>query len=303
MRSPATVPAVDEQLKHAVSGAADSFAQAVWRRFIRNKFAVTGAAVLLILTLVSIFAPLLAPYGRDDFNLNASFASPSATHLLGTDDVGRDTFTRLLYGGRVSLTIAVTCVVIYMALGVTVGAIAGYYGGVVDNILMRIVDVFVSFPFLPLLLTIVAIRGPSVVNLIGAICFIFWTTPARLVRGEILSLREREFIQAANAMGAPSWRIILRHLLPNAMAPLIVQATLDIAGIILTEAALSFLGFGVRDPIPTWGNMMSEARSLTVLTTRWNLWVPPGLAIFLSVLSINFLGDGLRDALDPRLKE
>lgn len=297
------LPDAEEQFKHAVSGAEDSFAKAVWRRFVRNKFAVAGAVILFILSLLSVLAPVLAPYGRDDFNLQSTFTLPSATHLLGTDDVGRDVLTRLLYGGRVSLTVALTCVVIYMSLGVIVGAAAGFFGGVVDNVLMRIVDVFVSFPFLPLLLTIVAIRGPSMTNLIGAICFLFWTTPARLVRGEILSLREREYVLAANAMGAPSWRIIARHLLPNALAPLIVQATLDIAGIILTEASLSFLGFGVKDPIPTWGNMMSQAQSLTVLTTRWNMWVPPGVAIFLSVLSINFLGDGLRDALDPRLKE
>lgn len=297
------LPNNEEELKHAVAASADTFAKAVWRRFTKNKLAVVGAAILLFLTLISILAPLLAPYGRDDFNLMAGFAKPSATHLLGTDDTGRDTFTRLLYGGRVSLYIAVTCVVIYMVFGVAVGAAAGFFGGVVDNVLMRLVDVVVSFPFIPLLLTIVAIRGPSVANLIFAICFLSWTVPARLVRGEILSLREREYIQAARAMGAPSVRIIWRHLLPNALAPLIVQATLDIAYIILTEAILSFLGFGVKDPIPTWGNMMTEAQSLTVLTTRWNLWVPPGLAIFLAVLSINFLGDGLRDALDPRLKE
>ena len=297
------LPDSEDELKQGLSASADSFGRAVWRRFVRNKFALVGAVLLLLFSLISILAPVLAPYGRDDFNLMATLAKPSASHLLGTDDSGRDVLTRLLYGGRVSLSIALACVVIYMVVGVAVGAIAGFFGGIVDNILMRIVDVVVSFPFLPLLLTIVAIRGPSIINLIAAICFLSWTTPARLVRGEILSLREREYIQAANAMGAPAGRIIWRHLLPNALAPLIVQGTLDIAFVILTEAALSFLGFGVKDPIPTWGNMMSEAQSLNVLTHYWNLWIPPGLAIFLSVLSINFLGDGLRDALDPRLKE
>lgn len=303
MDSTAAVPQEElDQLKQGLSTHSDSFARSVWRRFKRNRMALIGAAIMLILVVVSILAPVIAPYGRDDFNTKLTYSPPSAAHLLGTDSTGRDALTRLLYGGRVSLTVAFVSVIIYMVLGTAIGAAAGFFGGVVDSVLMRLGDIVLAFPFLPLLLTIVAIRGAGITNMIGAIIFLYWTIPARLVRGEFLSLREREYVQAAQAMGAPSVRIIWRHLLPNSLAPLIINATLDVAGVILIEAFLSFLGFGVPDPTPTWGGMMSNALDYTILTTKWFLWVPPGLAIFLSVLSINFVGDGLRDALDPRMK-
>ena len=284
-----------------------SFAAAVFRRFLRNRMAVLGAVVLLTLVLLSVFAPVITQatlgWGRDEIDIRYIRSAPSARHPLGTDSAGRDNLTRLLYGGRVSLAIALGSVGIYMSLGVAIGAVAGYFGGKVDNVLMRLVDIIQSFPFLMFALTIVAIRGPSVSNLVFAIVFLSWPVPARLVRGEFLSLRERDFVEAARAMGAGGFRMAVRHMLPNAMAPLIVNATLEVAGIILSEAGLSYLGFGVSQPVPTWGNMLTEANNMAVLQRMPWSWLPPGLMIFLTVLSINFMGDGLRDALDPRLKQ
>lgn len=277
-----------------------------WRRFRRNKLAVAGLIVLTLIVLITIFAgpltKLTLGWGRDEFELTAIRAAPSARHPLGTDSVGRDVLTRLLYGGQISLMIAAISVVSSIVIGTIVGSAAGFFGKTVDNILMRLVDIVNSLPFLPIALTLVAIFGPSVKNLIFAIILTGWPGPARLVRGEFLSLRERDYVEAARATGAPAARIIFRHILPNAFPPLIVTATLDIAGTILSEAALSYLGFGVRVPVPSWGNMLSEANNIVVLTKLPWLWVPPGLLIFLTVLSVNFIGDGLRDAMDPRLK-
>lgn len=284
-----------------------SMAANVFKRFRKNRLAMLGAIVLLLLILVSLFAPMITEatvgWGRDEIDIKYIRAEPSPRHPLGTDSAGRDNLTRLLYGGQVSLAIALGSVLIYMAIGIIIGAVAGFFGGWIDNVLMRFVDIVQSFPFLLLALTIVAIRGPAVSNLVFAILFLSWPIPARLVRGEFLSLRERDFVEAARATGASPFRIILKHMLPNAMAPLIVNATLEVAGIILFEAALSYLGFGVSQPIPTWGNMLSEAQNMGTLTRMPWMWLPPGLMIFLTVLSINFMGDGLRDALDPRLKQ
>lgn len=281
----------------------ETFAQAVWRRFKKKRLALVGAVILLLLSIMSIVAPFVTHYGRDEIDIKHVHAKPGYRHPMGTDSVGRDTLTRLVYGGQVSLSIALICVVTYMVIGTLAGALAGYYGGWVDNLIMRLCDVVIAFPFLALALTIMALWGASYWNIVAAIVFLSWPGPARLIRGEFLSLRERDYVEAARATGAKAWRIILKHMLPNAMAPLIVQATLAIGGIILLEAALSFLGFGIKEPTPTWGNMLNEATSLTVLTDMPWLWIPPGLMIFLTVLSINFLGDGLRDALDPRLKQ
>ncbi len=297
----------DDLIRQGLSESPGTWAKAVWMRFRRNRTALLGAFVLTVLVLVTLFAPVITKaalgWGRDEIDQRAIRAAPSVVHPLGTDSVGRDQLTRLLYGGRVSLSIALGTVVIYMAIGIAVGAVAGYFGGWIDNVLMRLVDVVLSFPFLLLALTIAAIRGPGIENLVFSLVAISWPVPARLVRGEFLSLRERDYVEAARATGALPTRIMFRHMLPNALAPLIVQATLDIASIILIEAALSYLGFGVRMPIPTWGNMLSEAQNMAVLTRMPFLWVPPGLMIFLTVMSINFVGDGLRDALDPRLKQ
>lgn len=285
---------------------ARSFWFYAWRRFRRNKLAVAGLIVLTIIILITIFAAPLTKmtlgWGRDEFELTAIRALPSARHPLGTDSVGRDVLTRLLYGGQVSLAIAGVSVLSSMIIGTIIGSIAGYLGGMVDSFLMRLVDVINSVPFLLLALTLVAILGPSPKNLVFAIILTGWPAPARLVRGEFLSLRERDYVEAARATGAPSGRIIFRHMLPNAIPPLMVAATLDVAGTILFEAALSYLGFGVRVPTPSWGNILTEANNIIVLTKLPWLWVPPGLMIFLTVLSVNFVGDGLRDAMDPRLK-
>ncbi|HLO02832.1 MAG TPA: oligopeptide ABC transporter permease [Symbiobacteriaceae bacterium] len=299
-------PSVPTETEQEASQKARSFWYYAWRRFRRNKLAVTGLVVLTLIVLVTIFAAPLTKltlgWGRDEFELTAIRAIPSARHPLGTDSVGRDILTRLLYGGQVSLTIAAVSVLSNMVIGTIIGSIAGYFGGLVDNLLMRLVDIITSLPFLPIALTLVAIFGPSVRNLIFAIILTGWPGPSRLVRGEFLSLRERDYVEAARATGAPARRIIFRHILPNAMPPLIVSATLGIAGIILAEAALSYLGFGVKVPTPSWGNLLSEANNIIVLTKMPWMWVPPGLMIFLTVLSVNFVGDGLRDAMDPRLK-
>lgn len=298
-RTPDVIEA--EALRSGLTTQAASYWSQAWRRFRRNKLAMVGASILLILIVASIIAPYISPYGRDEIILAERKQGPSDLHLLGTDELGRDLFTRLLYGGRVSFTVAFTTLGIYMAMGILIGGIAGYFGGTLDNILMRLADIVISFPFILLVLTLVAILGPSTQNLIIVLALASWPGPARLVRGEFLSIRERDYVEAAHAMGAPSPRIILRHMLPNAMAPLIVSATLDVAYLILTEASLSYLGFGVRDPVPSWGNMLTAA-DITVLRTQPWVWIPPGVCIFLAVISINFVGDGLRDALDPRLK-
>lgn len=299
-------PSVPAETPEEASQRARSFWFYAWRRFRRNKLAVAGLVVLSILILITVFAgpltKLTLGWGRDEFELTAIRAIPSARHPLGTDSVGRDILTRMLYGGQVSLAIAAVSVLSNIVIGTVIGSLAGYFGGLIDNILMRLVDIVTSLPFLPIALTLVAVFGPSVKNLIFAIILTGWPGPARLVRGEFLSLRERDYVEAARATGAPAARIIFRHILPNAVPPLIVNATLGIAGIILAEAGLSYLGFGVKVPTPSWGNMLSEANNIVVLTKLPWLWVPPGLMIFLTVLSVNFVGDGLRDAMDPRLK-
>lgn len=304
---PAVQSRSKELYRQGLSEQSSSMLAIVWRRFRKNRMAVAGAVVLLILVLLSVFAPFITQqttgWGRDELDLKYTLTGPSARHPLGTDSVGRDNWTRLLYGGQVSMGLAFVAVTTYVIIGIFIGSIAGFFGGWIDNVLMRLVDVVLSFPFLPLALTIVAIRGPGVENLIFAIVFLFWPEPARLVRGQFLALRELDYVEAARATGARPMRIMWRHMLPNAMAPLIVSATLNIAGIILFEAALSYLGFGVQMPVPTWGNMLTEAQNLAVLTRMPWLWIPPGLMIFLTVIAINFVGDGLRDALDPRMKQ
>jgi peptide/nickel transport system permease protein len=300
-------PSVGHDPERGSKEQARSFWFYAWRRFRRNKLAIAGLVTLIVIVLLTIFASPLTKltlgWGRDEFELTAIRAIPSARHPLGTDSVGRDVLTRILFGGQVSLAIAGVSVVSSILIGTLVGAIAGYFGGLIDNLLMRLVDVVTSLPFLPIALTLVAIFGPNIWNLIFAIILTGWPGSARLVRGEFLSLRERDYVEAARATGAPAGRIIFRHILPNAMPPLIVSATLSIGYIILAEATLSYLGFGVRVPIPSWGNILSEANNIIVLTRMPWLWMPPGLMIFLTVLSVNFVGDGLRDAMDPRLKQ
>lgn len=274
-----------------------------WRRFRRSPRAMVGLFILLIVALVAIFAPHLSLHPQDQVNMLVAERPPSGEYWLGTDELGRDVFARLLYGGRISLTVGLVAVGIYLMVGILLGSIAGYYGGWIDNLIMRFTDVILVLPFFPLALTMAVVLKPSIYNTMIILGLLGWTLICRLVRGEFLTLRSRDFVEAAKAEGASDLRIIFGHILPNALAPLIVAATLGVGDAILAEAGLSFLGFGVQQPTPSWGNMLSSAISLKVLVLQPWLWIPPGLMIFIAVLAVNLVGDGLRDALDPRLKE
>jgi peptide/nickel transport system permease protein len=271
----------------------------VWRRLKRSRIGLIGAIVFGLVVLASIFAGLIAPYGKNDIDLFNITAPASTSHWLGTDPLGRDVLTRLLYGGQFSLLIGVGSAVIAVAIGIVIGAVSGYYGGWVDSVLMRFVDLMLAFPSIFLLLIVAAILdGITVANIIIFLAAFGWMWLARIIRGEFLSLKQREFVEAARMIGVPSRRIIFRHLLPNVTGPIIVALTLDIALYILAEATLSFLGFGVKPETPTWGNMLNEARTYSM--THPLLVIAPGLTITFVVLAINFIGDGLRDAFDPK---
>lgn len=274
----------------------------VLQRFLHHRLAVASAIFLLLLLLLSFpLAPVLTPADPDRIDLKAIGKAPSLAHPLGTDMTGRDLWSRLVYGGRVSLSVGVVAVSIYVTLGVLLGSLAGFYGGRVDGWIMRFTEVVMAFPTLIILITIVAIVGPGLFNSMIAIGLIGWTGIARLVRGQILSIREMDFVTAARAVGATQRRILAQHVLPNVIAPIVVAATFGIAGAILTEAGLSFLGLGIKPPTPSWGNMINEAQQLTIIEGKPWIWLGPGLMITLAVLAINFIGDGLRDALDPRM--
>ncbi len=282
-------------------------AQGFWhlalRRFLRHRMAVAGLAVFTAVAVMALAAPVLAPHSPTAIDATAFQAAPSARHPLGTDSVGRDVLSRLIYAARVSLAVGVLAVGMYVVIGTAVGAIAGYAGGTVDLLLSRVMDVVLSFPPLIIILFAVSVVGrPSLWNVIVVLGLLGWPPVARLVRGQVLTLRQQEFVLAARACGADDRLVVIRHLLPNAMAPVLVAATFGTANAILVEAALSFLGLGVQPPTPSWGNMLTDAQSLTVLERMPWLWLPPGFMILISVLAINFVGDGLRDALDPGLR-
>lgn len=291
-----------------------------WRRLRRHKLAMVGLVTLVIVVTLSLFARWLAPYPYEEIDLMRPYAtlmSPGEpgrpVHLLGTDKLGRDIASRLLYAGRISLSVALIVTVLNIALGTVLGAIAGSFGGAVDNVLMRFADLMLTLPTLPLLLVISSSlrqypqlqkflgSNLSVVIIIGILVLFGWMGISRLVRGSVLSLRGQTFIEATRALGAGESRIIFQHLVPNSLAPIIVAATLGFGGVIIAESALSFLGFGIMPPVPTWGNMLNEARN-SPLQYLFTQALSPGFCIFLTVLSVNFIGDGLRDALDPRLK-
>lgn len=277
----------------------ESYLGMAFRRFKKHKLAVAGAIFMIFLTLVAIFAPLISPY--DPYHVTDTFSGPpSKEHWLGTDQVGRDVLSRLIYAARVSLLVGVGSVAISTVIGVFLGLISGYYGGKTDMIIMRVVDVMMSFPPILLVLVAVSIVGPNLRNLILIIGLIAWASVARLVRGSVLSIKQLDYIKASIALGLGTPRILFSHILPNVMAPVLVHATFFMAAVIIIEASLSFLGAGVQPPTASWGNMLTSAQSLTVLTSQPWLWVPPGLMIFITVLSVNFIGDGLRDALDPK---
>jgi len=271
-----------------------------WRYFKRNRLAVGGMAIIIITFLIAGSASLLAPYDPGKTEISQKLKPPSPRHYLGTDNLGRDVFSRMLYGSRISLSVGFVAVAISIIIGILVGALAGYYVGWVDSFLMRFVDIMICFPSFFLILTVVALLGPSLFKVMVVIGITSWMGTSRFVRAEFLSLRERDFTQAAKALGVKDRRIIFRHILPNALAPVFVTATLDVATAILVEAGLSFLGFGVQPPAPSWGNILTEGR--TYIFDAWWLTVFPGLAILITVLSFNLLGEGFRDALDPRLR-
>ena len=272
-----------------------------WVRLWRNRLAISGLALVLGLFAVALLARWLAPYDPDFIDLKQVLMPPSPAHLLGTDTLGRDVLSRIIYGARVSLLVGFVAVGIATLVGVLVGALAGYYGGVLDQILMRLVDLMLCFPTIFLILAVIAVLGPNIWNIMAVIGLTSWMGVARLVRAEFLSLREREFVVAARALGASDARLIWRHLLPNALTPVMVSATLGVAGAILVESSLSFLGLGVQPPTPSWGNMLTMGKD--TIEIAWWLSVFPGLAILVTVMSYNLLGEGIREAIDPRLRD
>jgi peptide/nickel transport system permease protein len=270
-------------------------------QFRKNRMALIGLSCMIMLYLVTLLAPFIAPFDPSEQNLaNRQYIGPSLEHPMGTDKFGRDIFSRVVYGSRISLTIGFVAVGISITLGSMVGAVAGYVGGKTDSVLMRLVDMFLSFPRLVLVLAVVALFTPSIFLLVAVLGATGWMGTSRIVRGQVLALREQDFVQAVKALGLRDWRILLRHVLPNAMAPIIVAATLGIGNTILLEAGLSFLGLGVQPPTASWGSIINDGRG--VLLDAWWISTFPGLAIVLTVISFNLLGDGLRDALDPRLR-
>jgi peptide/nickel transport system permease protein len=273
----------------------------VWRRLRRHKPAIVSFGVVLVMTAACMAAPLLAPYPFDAIDLGAIRQAPSLSHWMGTDNLGRDLFTRLLFGGRVSILIGILAACIATGLGSFIGAISGFYGGRLDNVLMRFTDVVYSIPTLPLLIVLSSYSQAVISYMALIIGLLSWMATARVVRGEVLAIKERAFVEAARSLGAKNLRIIFRHILPNAMGPIVVGATLAVGNAIIVESSLSFLGLGVQPPIPTWGNMLMDGQP-AMAAKPW-LTIFPGLAILLVVLAVNFIGDGLQDALDPTARQ
>jgi peptide/nickel transport system permease protein len=274
----------------------------IFQQFLRHRLAVIGVVVVLLIALSALLADVLAPFDPTHIDPRTLSDIPTREHPLGLDQIGRDVFSRLLYGGRVSLSVGIVAVGMYMSIGIVMGSLAGYFGGWVDAVISRMIDVILSFPRLMLILVLVSLLGPGLRNIMLVLGLLGWPGIARIVRGEILRLRVQDYVLAARAVGVPNGRILLRHILPNAMGPVLVAATFGMAVAILQEAGLSFLGLGVQPPASSWGQMLNQARSLSVLESKPWLWVPPGMMILVSVLCINFMGDGLRDALDPELR-
>jgi peptide/nickel transport system permease protein len=272
------------------------------RRLLRSSpLITTGGAVALLIVLVALAAPLLVPFPADAGSAThpvSALQAPSLHHLFGTDQVGRDVFSRVLEGAHVSPLVALFVLVIACVVGIPLGVVAGYFGGVADEVIMRITDVFLAFPSLLLSLAFAAVLPPSLTSLTIAIAITWWPWYTRLIRGQAASVAGRPYVESCRALGIPTWRILFRHVLPNAVTPLIVQVSLDVGGVILTASALSFLGLGAQDPTPDWGLMIAEGENY--FTTQWWLVTYPGLAILLTALAFNLLGDGLRDVLDPR---
>ncbi|WP_269773555.1 oligopeptide ABC transporter permease [Bacillus safensis] len=293
-------PPVDIKLKEGLPPKPETMLRLFCEKFFKNKLAVAGSVILLVIIFSAIFAPVIAPYAPEHQDLLKRLQPPSAEHFMGTDKFGRDIFSRVLYGARVSLLVGFVSVVGAITIGTVVGAVAGYFKGFVDSLLMRFVDVVLSIPDIFLLITLVTIFKPGIDKLILIFALTGWTTTARLIRSEFLSLRTREFVLAARTIGTKNHVIIFSHILPNCIGPITVSATLKVGSVILAESTLSYLGFGIQPPTASWGNMLQDAQNFSIMVQAW--WYPlfPGLLILLTVLCFNFLGDGLRDALDPK---
>ncbi|MBI4849493.1 MAG: ABC transporter permease [Nitrospirae bacterium] len=270
-----------------------------WTRFKRNRLAITGGVVVFVLFFIASFANLVSPYDPNDIDRKHILEAPSVSHPLGTDDLGRDVLSRMIFGSRISLSVGFVAVGIATIIGMIVGAISGYYGGWTDRVIMRVIDIMLSIPTFFLILAVIAFIGPGIWNIMIVIGLTSWMGVARLVRAEFLSLKEREFVLAARALGASDMRIIFRHIMVNSMAPVFVSAVLGVASAILVESALSFLGIGIQPPVPSWGNILTLGKDN--IEIAWWLSVFPGVAILITVLSYNLVGEGLQDALDPRL--
>jgi peptide/nickel transport system permease protein len=301
--------AVVAGIPRVAAGRADSLWREAMRRFRRHRLAMVGTLILVAMVVAVVAGPFLYRVPIDEIDFRAKLKTPSAAHPFGTDDLGQDILARILYGGRISLAVGVVAMLIGICVGTTIGAVAGQVGGVVDNALMRVTDLFLSLPGLPIFLLVVYLFRDSMkralgtelgafVLIVAVIGCLRWMPVARLVRAQFLSLREKEFVEAARALGVPTARQVVRHILPNAVGPVIVAGSLEVAAAILLESTLSFLGLGFPPDIPTWGRILFDAKDNLDFAPHWAIF--PGTAIFLAVLSINFIGDGLRDALDPR---
>lgn len=278
----------------------ESPSRLAWKRFLRHRIAVAASLVFIIILIFSFGAPLFTQHNPVGMSLSEMHQPPSSAHIMGTDNLGRSVFARTLYGGRISLLVGITAAAISTFIGVILGSIAGYCGKKADMIIMRITDIMMTFPPLIIMLTVVAITGPGLLNVILIIGGLVWPQTTRLVRGQFLTMVGQEFVLAAKAQGLPDWIIIFRHCIPNVMAPLMARISFAVNGAILSEAGLSFLGIGIPSPTPTWGNMMQAARNLDVLQLYPWMWVFPAVFTLVTILCINFIGDGLRDAFDPK---
>lgn len=292
--------AQNSSLKEASKKQASSLARKNIRKFVNNRLAMIGMIFVVIIVLASIFAPLLTPYDPAEIDLSAMSLSPRAGHPLGTDKLGRDVFSRVLYGGRISIFVGVVGALSGSLIGMVLGSIAGYFGGKIDTVLIRISEIFQTFPEMILIMILVGILGQGVGNLILVFSVTGWMTTFRMVRNEFLALREETYVQVCEAFGMSKASIMFKQILPNVLSPVIVATTVNVAGFILSEASLSFLGVGVPSSQATWGNILNAAKSVEVVSNYWWLWAVPGVVISIFVLAINFFGDGLRDVLDPK---
>jgi len=275
--------------------------QLAWEQFKRHKVALIAIVIFAVMTVMCLLAPVIAPYEFDEISLKFRKLPPTIEHFMGTDSLGRDMYTRILYGGRISITIGIFSAVVGTATGILIGTLAGFYGGRIDNVLMRFTDICYSIPSLPLLIVLSSYTNAAIFTMVLVIGFLSWMATARVVRASVLSVKEKEYIEAAVGIGAKESRLIFRHVLPNIIGPIIVGTTLGVGNAIIIESSLSFLGLGVQPPTPTWGNMLQESQS-TMASEPW-LTIFPGVAILVIVLCVNFIGDGLHDALDPTLRQ